>query len=254
MKDKIQRHRLSDIILHWFNAVCWFALLITGLGLLGNHRINPIGVWLPELLEYLFGDQGTLLLVHEIMGLVWIVGFFIYLMFNFRGTLNFLREIFSISPRRDLEWLLKKPLQLTMGNRAMRKLGIGTELPPQGFYNAGQKAFAQPAVILGILVAVTGIIMFLSDKILSLEHTVLVVWSIGIHFVATGLITAGLAIHIFMAAINLEERPAFYSMFSGYVPADHVKEHNPLWYREIVKNEQSMQDRDNHEKNGMSVP
>jgi len=256
MNNKILRHNTSDIILHWFNALCWFLLLITGLGLLGNHRINPLGKWFPAMMESLCGGAECLLTVHEIIGLIWIGGFLLYFLLNFQSALGFLREIFTIHPRRDLTWMLKKPLQLTLGNKTMRRLGLNTQLPPQGFYNMGQKAFAQPAVILGVIIAITGIIMFLSDKVLTAEYTTLVVWSIGIHYVAVGLVTAGLIIHIFMAAINIEERPAFYSMFSGYVPVEHVRQHNPLWYEEIAQEEQDQSSTLNTQdaKLGMQAP
>ena len=72
-----------------------------------------------------------------------------------------------------------------------------------------------------------------SQMILSKFFTIavwLVQWSILLHFIAVGLIFAGLLIHIYMAAIAPEERPAFWSMFNGSVPEEYAKHHHALWY------------------------
>ncbi len=34
-----KRHDRSDIFIHWFNAVCWFLLLVTGLGLSVTRKL-----------------------------------------------------------------------------------------------------------------------------------------------------------------------------------------------------------------------
>lgn len=244
MAGKIRRHNLSDIVLHWFNALCWVLLLMTGLGLISNRGIDPIGPWWPQLIRSLFNGGDNLLLFHEVVGLIWIAGFLLYLAINFHGVVTFLKEVFTISLRRDLIWLIKQPLRLTIGEKGIQRLGINPEVPPQGFYNMGQKAFAQPALILGTAIAITGVIMFLSDKVLSQEHTVLVLWSITIHYASVGLVSAGLVVHVFMAAINIEERPAFYSMWSGFIPVEHVRHHNRLWYEDMVRNQSLIKDLD----------
>ncbi|MFP4212979.1 MAG: hypothetical protein ACLFRL_02600 [Desulfohalobiaceae bacterium] len=47
--------------------------------------------------------------------------------------------------------MLKKNIQLTLGNKFLRKQGMTTEIPAQGFYNAGQKLFAQLSVLAGVI-------------------------------------------------------------------------------------------------------
>ena len=154
-----------------------------------------------------------------------------------------MREIFSYSPVRDIMWLVKKGIQMTLGTRALKKIGeelekrgaspeiVEPRIPDQGFYNVGQIMFAVPSFLGGVVIAVTGIIMALSN--VYFENTETVRWAILIHFVTVGLVFAGLLIHIYMASIAAGERPAFISMFTGSVPEDYAKHHHRLWYEEV---------------------
>ena len=140
-------------------------------------------------------------------------------------------------------WLVKKGIQMTLGSRALKKFGGILEkrgaspeiaeprIPDQGFYNVGQKLFAVPSVLGGIVIAVSGIIMALSNVYFT--NTAIVRWAILIHFITVGLVFAGLLIHIYMASIAAGERPAFISMFTGSVPEDYARHHHRLWYEEV---------------------
>lgn len=225
--DEIKRHDPSDIRMHWFNAACWLVLLISGLGLIKNERLNPLGAWLPDALRALFGGGSTggavLLVIHEAVGVVWLAGIIVYLGVNAGGARFFLREVFSVRPG-DLAWLLRKMLRMTVGP----KLG-GGELPPQGYYNMGQKAFAQASVAGGIVIGVSGMILLASDKLLPAAAVGIIGWAVTLHYLAVGLVFAGLLVHIYMAAISPEEKPGFRSMFTGSVPRHYARHHHSLW-------------------------
>ena len=174
---------------------------------------------------------------------MWAGVFLIYAIFGIKQVGLFLKEIFSYSPVRDFMWLVKKGIQMTLGTRALKSLGKMLEkrganpeiaaprIPDQGFYNVGQKMFAVPSVLGGVVIAVTGIIMALSNVYFT--NTAVVRWAILIHFVTAGLVFAGLLIHIYMASIAAGERPAFISMFTGNVPEEYAKHHHRLWYEEV---------------------
>ncbi len=117
-------------------------------------------------------------------------------------------------------------------------MGLGRDIPPQGFYNMGQKSFAQAALLGGLVIAATGVIMILSQVTFGEEETMLVSWAIMLHYLFVGLVFAGLIIHVYMAAIAREERPGFWSMFTGSVPEDYARHHHALWY-EKEKNKAS---------------
>ncbi|MBW2369360.1 MAG: cytochrome b/b6 domain-containing protein [Deltaproteobacteria bacterium] len=228
----IKRHTKTAMFMHWFNAVCWLFLLATGMGLIQNENLMLAGGIWPRWMRAIFGGGDGLLLAHEIVGLVWAGVFFLYgILCAKREVIPFIREIFAISPGRDLSWLLKKGTRMTLGRRTLTRFGINPTLPDQGFYNVGQKLFAVPSLFGGIIIGITGLIMFFSDKFIT--NTTWVQWAIWIHFVTVGLVFAGLFIHVYMASIAAGERPAFKSMFTGTVPDTYAKGHHRLWYDQI---------------------
>ena len=242
----VPRHTRINMIMHWFNAFCWLFLLATGLGLIKNENLQLFNGFWAETMRALFGGGANLLRVHESVGLIWAGGFLLYsLIFAKKHVLPFISEILKIDWRRDLLWLLKKGVLMTLGQKALNRLsalmlkkGFDAELaapciPNQGFYNVGQKLFAVPSLLGGAVIVVTGLIMFLSDS--HITNTTIVQWAIFIHFVTVVLVLAGLLVHIYMAAIAAGERPAFISMFSGTVPEDYAKHHHRLWYDDIKK-------------------
>ncbi len=233
-RKQIHRHTRLSIFMHWFNAVCWLFLLLTGIGLIRNDDLQPFTAW-PVMMRNLFGGGGNLLLAHEIAGVLWASVFLIYgIVFLRKDVMPFLREIFSFSILQDALWLVTKGIQMTLGNKALKiiaeKFKFSPRIPDQGFYNAGQKLFAILAVLGGIVLALTGFIMILSQT--GAVAPILVQWAIFIHFVTAGLVFAGLLVHIFMASIAAGEKPAFLSMFTGKIPEDYARSHHKLWLDE----------------------
>jgi len=229
---RFERHTRLDIAIHWGNAALWLLLMLTGLGLI-KAEYNPLGGWYPALLRAMFGGGGGLLLAHEILGGLWILCLLLYLGQNPRGAAFFLRQVFAVDLARDVLWMVKKMVLMTLGPKPLRLVGLSPELPPQGFYNMGQKAFAQAAVAGGLGLALTGLIMVWSQIGLGAESTWLVSWAILLHWIFAGLTFAGLLVHVYMAAVNPEERPGFRSMFTGWVPEDYAEHHHALWHAEV---------------------
>ncbi|NDV20472.1 cytochrome B6 [Pseudodesulfovibrio sp. JC047] len=238
-----KRHDRSDIFIHWFNAVCWLLLLLTGVGLIQHPAIDPFGSGYPEALRAMVGGGANLLAIHEGLGLLWLIGFVVYLVVNFAGARFFLAEVFAVSPVRDMAWIVKKMVLMTVGPKPLAWIGLSPELPDQGYYNMGQKAFAQASVVGGVLIAVTGVILFLSDRTFGAAATGLVGWAITLHFIAVGVVFAGLLVHVYMAAISPEERPGFKSMFTGEVPGTYAKHHHRLWWEKIRTDRQEISER-----------
>jgi formate dehydrogenase subunit gamma len=206
--------------------------------MIDNPQLQPLGGWWPRATRSLFGGGTGLLWTHltaaGIWSAVWLVAAVVWLK---SLTLPFLLRIFAIKPGRDLEWTIKKNLQMTLGYsmmaRLVRPLGWGGAIPDQPFYNAGQKAAAIVMVLGGLGLVVSGVIMAVSKHLLEPAQVVWVQWSITVHFLAAGLTTAMLLLHVYMAAISRDERPAFWSMFSGRVPAEYAEHHHRLWFNQI---------------------
>jgi formate dehydrogenase subunit gamma len=229
----IRRHLPSAMLMHWLNALCWILLLFTGFGLLANPAMQPVGGWWSSLWTRTAGALG-LLNLHVAVGLVWIGLYALFLLTRLRSVaIPFLREITSLSPVEDLTWCARKGLLLTLGPRAMRGMGLDPSLPPQGFYNAGQKLAAVAAVLCSLGLAVTGgaLVSFAGRP--GAEQ--LLQWFLLVHFLCAGLMAIVLPIHIYMAALAPGEGPALRSMFTGFAPAEFVRRHNPLWYAKLAE-------------------
>jgi formate dehydrogenase subunit gamma len=228
-RPSIRRHSIDAMVMHWFNAICWLFLLATGLGLVDNPVLQPLGMWWVRWMHGLFGGGDQLLQFHIACGIIWTAGFLLYgIIFFGKITSPFVKEMLTFSPKQDLNWLIKKPLSMTLGPKAMIRLGMDPTIPDQGFYNVGQKLFGIPALFGGIVIALTGWIMTFSKQ--DWMNPAWVQWSILIHFLTVGLLFAGLLIHVYMAAIAKGETPALISMFTGKVPVDYAKSHHRLWF------------------------
>lgn len=228
----IRRHLASAIFMHWFNALCWLLLLFTGFGMLANPAMQPVGLWWSS---WWTGIAGASFLLdgHVTIGAAWIALYLLFLLTRFRSVaVPFLREITSLSLVQDLTWCARKGLLLTLGAKGMRRLGLEPSLPPQGFYNAGQKLAALAAVGCSLGLAVTGCaLVFFAGRpgAESLLQTCLL-----IHFLCAGLMAVVLPVHIYMAALAPGESPALRSMFTGFAPAEFVRRHNPLWFASLA--------------------
>ncbi len=223
----LDRHSLGMRVLHWFNAASWLLLITTGTALLVNPSYALFGVDGPRAVARIFGGGAGLLRFHAGWGILWaavIVPFF--LVFK-KGGIDALREIRMT--RDDMRWLALKPLVA---------LGISSkELPPQDKYNAGQKVFAASALMGTSLIIASGLIMTFH-----LGNEALVAAMIVVHKFAIALALMGLSVHITMAALVREERPALASMFTGKVSREHAATHASKWVSEVEQEQKSQAD------------
>jgi formate dehydrogenase gamma subunit len=213
------RHRAGLRVLHWWNALSWAVLATTGVGLLSAASFAFAGTRFPSWMASLVGGSAALLRLHVWWGLAWaatIVPLFLLWKHGPRGVLEEIRF-----GRDDLRWLLVKPLAMG-GLRAQ-------PLPPQDKYNAGQKVFA-----IFVLVATTTIIASGLVMTFHVGPPPLVAAAMLAHGLSIALVLVGLAVHVTMAAVIAEERPALRSMFTGRIDARHAKHHSPKWFARIA--------------------
>ncbi len=213
----IKKHDTAVILLHWFNAAIWGIELSTGGALLAGdgYRLTP--QWWRDFVVGVLGGAGNLLSLHIAAGVLWLAVLLCYGGFGFRRYLRRTVTDYLIPDRDDWRWLKQ---------RTLRILGRAVSLPPQGIYNAGQKLFGIVVYLGGIVIAISGLIMAFH-----LGPGWLLQWAILGHFVAVGAVFAGLFIHVYMGAVLPEERPAFFSMFTGKVPELYAYRHHYKWWR-----------------------
>ena len=227
LRRSVKKHHVAIILLHWFNATTWILELSTGAALVSSRLFRVAPDWYLAIVEGLFGTRANLLRFHVALGLLWIVIFLFYGVFGFRTYLRgeVLKKEIALD-RDDKRWLIV---------RALRILGLRDEaLPLQGVYNAGQKLFSMVVYAMLPVVMGTGVVMtfrLFSPRVVG--------WAVVLHFAAVGAVVAGLVIHVYMGAVFPEEKPAFFSMFTGEVNELFAYNHHFKWWREMKLAEQA---------------
>jgi formate dehydrogenase gamma subunit len=210
------KHPLPQRILHWFNAACFLFLWLTGIGIVtsSGYRVAPDAY--VSLLSWVFGDNTTLLHVHIGVGLTWFSVLVVSFLVDPYGlALRFLEDLKPT--RHDLRWF--------PGKLRAELLDPAAPMPPQGAYNAGQKAFGATVLAGGAAIGLTGVLMVVGTGGNELSR-----WMVLIHLVAVGAVVAFFFVHFAMAALVREERPALQSMFGGAVDRGYAEHHHAEWY------------------------
>ena len=216
------------IRLHWFNAVMWLLLTVSGLGIVrGDLRFMPRGF--AEWMQNLVGGQFNLINGHSIIGLIWAGVFAVFTLANWNEIVwPFLKKILSITPRAIVTDLT----QMVVGIANLFGLLKNVELPPQGRYNGAQKLLGTMILFSGVAIAVTGTVMFLLFLFTPMVVDGFVFrWSLVAHAFFVGLVYIGLIAHIYYSLI--EEPEVLEGMKTGYLDPGYVKHHCPAWYAEL---------------------
>jgi len=218
LQRQIKKHHVAIILVHWFNAIVWLIELSTGLALISSPDLRLAPDWYLGMFTATFGSRANLLQFHIALGITWMVALLPYGLFGFRTYLR--GEMLNVTDKDDIRWLIV---------RTLRILGKSDEpLPPQGIYNAGQKAYS--LVVWGMVpvIMATGVIMAFR-----LFSPAVVGWAVVFHFFAVGMVVGGLVVHVYMGAVFPEEKPAFFSMITGMVHELYAYNHHFKWWREM---------------------
>jgi len=208
---KIPRFSLNQRIIHWFVAGLFILLGTSGLILLYGR---PLLV--PLIGKSSFGLIASASMQgHNLFGPLFLFGI-AALFFSFvRG--NFLSLV-------DFSWLI-------------RGGGFFGGHASSGRYNLGEKVWFWWAVILGLILSVSGLVMSFPWIIPGLELLQLANLAHGaaaILFIAFGI---G---HIYLGTVGMEG--AMEAMTEGTVDANWAREHHDLWYEEMTGDQVPTQD------------
>lgn len=219
---------------HWFNALCWFLLVGTGLGIISGADVRLAPAFWPEFLQGLFGGSKYLVFTHAVIGLAWAGVFVLFIALNLKSVvLPFLRQVLVLTPAAvmgDAKFLVVVMARLF----GPLKHAV---LPPQGRYNGAQRLLGTLIVAASIVIAVSGLYLFFAPKLLDFAAAplfgALFRWALVIHAAAVFLVLFGLVAHIYFGLV--EERESLETMKSGYASVEFIKHHNPLWYQELKR-------------------
>ncbi len=198
-KSKLLRYSLYERSIHWFTALSFLGLALTGLTLLyGRSLLLP---WMgPEVFSTV-ASSGTFL--HNVFGPLFALG--VMLMF-----VKFVRR--NIYQKGDLSWLLK-------GGGI-----LGDKHVPSNFFNMGEKTMFWMLVIVGGGIIATGFILFFPSYgqgrvVMELSHVAHTLGAVVMITVVVG--------HIYIGSIGMEG--ALEGMKTGYCDLNWAREHHDWW-------------------------
>jgi len=200
----IPRYSLFDRLLHWYTAVLFLLLAVTGLSLLfGRSALIPV-------LGHAGGSSYLAFakLLHNFCGPLFLVG--VVLEFVLWSRQNIIHM-------SDLRWLKN------MGGMIGSKAHV-----PCGKINGGEKMWYWVVVIFGTAVGISGVL--LDFPIWGQSRYLMQVAHVLHTALAVLFVTASFG-HMYMGTLGSEG--AFDGMWKGEVDASWAKQHADLWYEEV---------------------
>ena len=202
---KIRRWPGIDRFIHWYTAVLFIVLAITGLSLLWGRA-----VLIPVMGKEGFAAwAGLAKPLHDYGALLFTAGFVVML-------LKWMHH--NIPKAYDLEWFAKGGGYLGGGH------------PPAGFANAGEKALFWTLLFAGGAMVVSGLFLLFPNW--GTERAGMQLAN-EIHGISSLICVTFVVMHIYLATIGSEG--ALEGMVSGEVDEQYAKNHHPLWYEEVMQ-------------------
>lgn len=209
---KIKRWSRLDRALHWSMAFTFLTLAFSGLMLVyGKHFLKP---YIPSEL------WGFIVMLakqyHNYIGPIFYVLLLCVLIKWWRK---------SIFKKVDFDWFIK------LGGMVGKHKGTH---PSAEFSNAGEKALFWMLIIVGSVVALSGLILdfpIFGQTRRDMEMSNLV------HMIAALILICGFIFHIYIGLFGMEG--ALEGMVTGEVDETWAKEHHDLWYQQVAEKEQT---------------
>jgi formate dehydrogenase subunit gamma len=203
--ESLIRWSLAERALHWFTALMFVSLVITGFTLLLGRALL-----IPLLGHAAFAElAGLFKIVHNYAGPLFTVGILVELIAWFKE---------NIPTKVDLEWI---------------RLGgglTGKSRPHAGKNNAGAKAWFWVVASVGLAVCITGAVLDFPN--FDQTRTVMQVVHV-LHIALVTLFVMASLGHIYMGTIGAEG--TLQGMISGRVSGAWARQHQDLWYMEVKR-------------------
>jgi formate dehydrogenase subunit gamma len=203
----VERWTFNERVLHWYTAVLFLLLAITGLSLmLGRALLIP---WIG--LNAFGAYAGAAIAIHNYLGPLFIVGVVLEIAFWVRH---------AVPKKLDWEWF-----------KAGGGYFGGQVHPSAEKLNAGEKIFVFwiATVVMGITVSISGVVLDFPNLGFARET----MQSANVlHGVAAIVYITVVLMHMYLGSIGVQG--ALEAMTSGRVSAEWAKEHHDLWYEEVA--------------------
>jgi len=202
---KVLRWAVSDRVLHWYTAILFIILAITGLSLIWGRA-----VLIPVLGKEGFAAwAGLAKPVHDYLALFFTAGLVVMLLKWFKH---------NIWASYDLQWF--------------KQLGgyLDGSHPPAGFSNAGEKMYYWTLVIGGAALVISGFYLLFPNYGFSREA---MQNANIVHGISAMILIAFVCAHIYLGTLGSEG--ALEGMISGEVDEGWAKQHHSVWLEEVKK-------------------
>ncbi len=204
---KVLRWAMSDRVLHWYTAVLFIVLAITGFSLLWGRS-----VLIPILGKEGFAAwAGIAKPIHDYLALAFTAGLIVMLLKWFHH---------NIPASYDREWF-KQGGGYFSGSH-----------PPAGFANAGEKAYYWVLVIGGTALVISGFYLLFPN--LGFERSAMQTANI-VHGVSALILTTAVIAHIYLGTLGSEG--ALEGMVTGEVDEGWARQHHSVWLDEVQRGE-----------------
>jgi formate dehydrogenase subunit gamma len=202
-EEVVERYPRQVRILHWVNALAWIVLFVTGWFFFVD-QFGPAASG---------GISGVLHRIAAVIMVGWAVLFFLG---NPKSAISGILEALKWG-KDDIGWL-KAAIPYYF-------FGKDEAMPPQEHMNTGQKMWWLVTLAFGVLMIVTGALMWFvaATPILGILHDVgfIVLFSFGM-------------LHMFLS-LHPKMSGIFWSMWNGNVSAKYAESHHKKWYDKVKK-------------------
>ncbi len=188
-------------LVHWILALSCIILIVSGLGMM-FESFNIFGT--------LVGGLKNLKLIHNFSGLIFAVGLILAIRMWWKEAGVF------VFPE-DLEWF----------KVAGGYLWHVDKVPETGKYNPGQKMFFLTVAGFGVIMIITGLIMWFPSAL----PVGLVRWMYPLHALGFVVIFAFFFVHLYLGTIG--NPGTVQAMIHGWVTRGWLKKQHPGWLREM---------------------
>jgi len=197
--DEIVRHKLSSRLIHWAVAIGFVGAVLTGMPIW-----SPVFGWMATF----FGGLSVCRWLHAWLGVAFAAAVLLMLVLWAREMLF---------DKADRKFSLSEYLRFSEA-----------EDPNVGKYNAGQKFFFWMVVVTGILILLTGIVLWWPALFSQTLRSI----SILLHDICFIGFFAAIVGHIYLG--TAAEPGTFQSMTRGTVTRQWARLHHPRWYRDVT--------------------
>lgn len=229
---RVFKHHVATRIMHCCVAIGFLTCAVSGLLLFAGFEI----------------PRGTIALLHCIAGALFIGAPVVYALVRFRYFARFSDTVTSYN-KDDLGWFTAP-----MGGyldpilNLVRKPRRESYVPPQDKYNAGQKMAGLCLMAGGIVLAITGFLMWANTAagifgVIKIDLSSGMTWLVWtLHFIACVGMALVFLVHFFLSAVHPVTRVEFFTMFgNGIANYAYTKKKHGKWLNALeVKEEKDV--------------